>query len=212
MAESVSRVKEHVFPKRLPATGKWGRVRSDTRCIASPRIFPDGFSTNEVFPLHRFSTSAETPPGTKNAKHLVPTLEMPNIARLGKKRKIPDEASGFWLPHGNVTHNSVTTEGPVKSPLSYPARRELVEQMAPQYREAPRTRDAAPARDVRRPDRLCPYICHLAPESSCRIKAEKPACAFCSVWARGPASPLPGMARRQSDLCQTADPFPADTR
>jgi hypothetical protein len=29
-------------------------------------------------------------------------------------------------------------EGPVKSPLSYQARRELVEHMAPQYREASR--------------------------------------------------------------------------
>jgi hypothetical protein len=81
---------------------------------------------------------------------------MPNIARLDKKRKIPDEASGFWLPHRNVTNHADTTEGPVKSPFSYPARRELVEQMAPQYREASRTRDAAPARYVRRHDWLCP--------------------------------------------------------
>ena len=65
--------------------------------IASPKIFPGGFSTYEVFPLHRFSMSVETHPGTKNAKHLVPTREKPKMARLGKKRKIPDEASGFWL-------------------------------------------------------------------------------------------------------------------
>jgi hypothetical protein len=69
------------------------------RCIASPKIFPGGFSTHEVFPFPSFFTSAETPPSTKNAKQLFPTLEMPNLARLDKKRKIPDEASGFWLPH-----------------------------------------------------------------------------------------------------------------
>jgi len=109
------------------------------QCIASPKIFPGGFSTHEVFPLHRFSTSAKTPPGTKNAKHLVPTREKPKMARHGKKRKIPGEASGFWLSHWNVTNNTDSTEGPVKSPLSYQARRELVEQMAPQYREASRT-------------------------------------------------------------------------
>ena len=36
-------------------------------------------------------------------------------------------------------HNKNTTEGPVKSPLSFKARRELVERMAPAYREASRT-------------------------------------------------------------------------
>lgn len=60
------------------------------------------------------------------------------MARLGKKRKIPGEASGLWLPHWNVTNNTDITEGPVKSPLSYQARRELVEHMAPVYREASR--------------------------------------------------------------------------
>jgi hypothetical protein len=61
------------------------------------------------------------------------------MARLGKKRKIPGEASDFWLPHWNVTNNSDTTEGPVKSPLSYQVRRELVERMAPEYRAASRS-------------------------------------------------------------------------
>ena len=45
----------------------------------------------------------------------------------------------FWLLQRNVTTNTNIAEGPVKSPLSYQARRELVEQMAPQYREASRT-------------------------------------------------------------------------
>ncbi len=58
--------------------------------------------------------------------------------RLGKKRKIPDEASSFWLPHWNSTNNTNTTEGLVKSPLSSQARRELVERMAPQYQAASR--------------------------------------------------------------------------
>src|SRR5258706_14004408 len=43
-------------------------TRRRTWCIASTKIFPDGFSTHEVFPLHRFSTSAKTHPGSKNAK------------------------------------------------------------------------------------------------------------------------------------------------
>src|SRR5207245_10315447 len=59
--------------------------------------------------------------------------------RLGKKRKIPDEASSFWLPHWNSTNNTNTTEALMKSPLSYQARRELVERMAPQYQAASRT-------------------------------------------------------------------------
>src|SRR5258708_10433928 len=83
--------------------------------------------------------SAETPSGTKNAKPLFPLREKLKMARLGKKRKIPGEASGFWLPQRNVTNNTNTTEGPVKSPLSYQARRELVESMASAYREASRT-------------------------------------------------------------------------
>jgi uncharacterized BrkB/YihY/UPF0761 family membrane protein len=53
-------------------------------CIASPKIFPGGFSTHSVFLLPRFSMSAETPPGTKNAKQLVPAREKPKMARLGK--------------------------------------------------------------------------------------------------------------------------------
>jgi hypothetical protein len=61
------------------------------------------------------------------------------MARLGKKRKIPGEASGFWMPHWNVTNNTDITEGSVESPLSYQARRELVERMAPAYREASRS-------------------------------------------------------------------------
>ena len=61
------------------------------------------------------------------------------MARLDKKRKIPGEANGYWLPHWNVTNNTDMTEALMKSPLSYQARRELVEQMAPQYREAPRS-------------------------------------------------------------------------
>src|SRR5713101_7094209 len=61
------------------------------------------------------------------------------MVRLGKKRKIPGEASGFWLPHWNVTNNTDTTESPMKSPLNHQARRELVESMAPQYRAASRT-------------------------------------------------------------------------
>jgi hypothetical protein len=60
------------------------------------------------------------------------------LARRDKKRKIPGEANGFWLPHKNVT-NADMTEDPVKSPLSYQARRELVERMAPQYRAASRS-------------------------------------------------------------------------
>jgi hypothetical protein len=44
-------------------------------CIASPKIFPDGFSTHEVFPLPRFSTSAATSHGSKDVKHLVLTWE-----------------------------------------------------------------------------------------------------------------------------------------
>jgi hypothetical protein len=107
-------------------------------CIASPKIFPGGFSTYELLPLHPFATSAITPPGTKNAKYLVSTREKPQMARLGKKRKIPGEASGYWLPHWDVTNNTAITEGPLKSPLSYPARRELVERMSPAYREASR--------------------------------------------------------------------------
>jgi hypothetical protein len=47
-------------------------------CIASPKIFPDGFATYTVFSLHRFATSAGTPPGAKNAKHLVPEWEQPH--------------------------------------------------------------------------------------------------------------------------------------
>jgi hypothetical protein len=61
------------------------------------------------------------------------------MVRLGKKRKIPGEVGGCWLPHWNVTNNTDTTESPMKSPLSYQARRELVERMAPQYRAASRT-------------------------------------------------------------------------
>jgi hypothetical protein len=61
------------------------------------------------------------------------------LARLGKKRKMPGEASGLWLPHRNVTNNTGTLEGLVKSPLRYQARRELVERMAPQYRAASRS-------------------------------------------------------------------------
>ncbi len=90
----------------------------EVHCLT--KIFPGGFSTDEVLPLHRFSTSAETPPGTKNAQRLVLTREKPKMARLGKKRQIPGEASGCWLPHWNVT-NTTDTEGLVKSPLSYQA-------------------------------------------------------------------------------------------
>ena len=60
------------------------------------------------------------------------------MARLDKKRKIPGEANGYWLPHWDVTNNTAITEGPLKSPLGYPARRELVERMSPAYREASR--------------------------------------------------------------------------
>jgi hypothetical protein len=59
--------------------------------------------------------------------------------RLGKKRQFPGEASSFWLPHWKITNNTNTTESLVKSPLSYQARRELVERMAPQYRAASRS-------------------------------------------------------------------------
>ena len=121
---------EHFDPEQVKASP----------CIASPKIFPGGFSTHKVFPLPPLFHVSETPPGTKNAMHLVPTREQPKMARLGKKRKIPGEASGCWLPHWNVTNNTNTTEGPMKSSLSYQARRKLVEQMAPQYREALRSK------------------------------------------------------------------------
>jgi hypothetical protein len=52
------------------------------QCIASPKFFPGGFSTHEVFPFPSFFTLAETPPGTKNAKQLFPTREKPTMAVL----------------------------------------------------------------------------------------------------------------------------------
>src|SRR5438270_7149908 len=97
-----------------------------SKCITLPKIFPNGFSTHEVFPLHGFSTSAKTPPGSKNAKQPGPPGEKPKLARLGKKRKIPDEVSGCWPLHRNVTDNTDVLEGPMKSPLSYQVRRELL--------------------------------------------------------------------------------------
>jgi hypothetical protein len=56
-----------------------------------PRRFLDPLSIS----FSRSFISAETYPGTKNAKHLVPTREKPKKARLGKKRKIPGEARDF---------------------------------------------------------------------------------------------------------------------
>jgi hypothetical protein len=61
-----------------------------------------------------------------------------NASRF-KKRKIPGEANGCWLPQWNVNTNADITEDLVKSPLSYQARRELVDHMAPQYQAASRS-------------------------------------------------------------------------
>ena len=84
-----------------PRTSDVAEARSRTigtgpvQCIASPKIFPDGFPIHEIVLLHRSSTSAGTCPGTKNAKPWFFLWEKPKKARLGKKRKSPGEASGF---------------------------------------------------------------------------------------------------------------------
>ncbi len=79
------------LPSKQAVAGSSPVSRSLVHCLTKnlPRQFHDPFSIS--FP--RFFTSAVTPPGTKNAKHLVPTREKPQMARLGKKRKIPGEAS-----------------------------------------------------------------------------------------------------------------------
>ena len=89
----------------------------------------------------------------------------------------------------------------MKSPLSYQARCELVEHMAPQYREASR------AQKILLLDTfvvMTGYVRKYAMWlliSSRRIKAEHPACASRSLWSRNPGSPVLGMERSQSDLC-----------
>jgi hypothetical protein len=82
----------------------------------------------------------------------------------------------------------------VKSPLSYQARRELVEQMAPQYRKASRTQKILLLDTF---DALTGYVRKYAMLLLNHPVESRP---------RGLAGPLSGIARRQSDLCQTADP------
>src|SRR6266571_3141584 len=76
----------HILLSKRESVSHWSHKKRAKLCIASPKIFPGGFSTHKVFPLPRFSTSAETPPGTKNAKHLFPSREKPKMARLDKKK------------------------------------------------------------------------------------------------------------------------------
>jgi hypothetical protein len=49
--------------------------RAKVHCLT--KIFLGDFSTYEVLPLPRFSTSAKTPPGTTNAKNLGPPRQKP---------------------------------------------------------------------------------------------------------------------------------------
>ena len=65
------------------------------------------------------------------------------------------------------------------------------------------------ARSIRCPHRLCAQIRHSAAQSSRGAETTKPAGTSPPLRARSPTSPSPGMESRQSNLCQTADPFPA---
>jgi len=57
--------------------------------IASPKIFPGDFSTQEEIPLPSFSTSAKTPPGAKNAKQLVPPRQKPTNGASWEEKEDP---------------------------------------------------------------------------------------------------------------------------
>jgi hypothetical protein len=111
---------------------------SSERCIASPKIFP---AISQLMKCFLFTAFPRQPkhllvPQTRRILFLLGKSQQ--MVRLRKQRKIPGEASGFWLPYWNAT-NTDTTEALMKSPLSYQARRELVERMAPQYRAASRS-------------------------------------------------------------------------
>jgi hypothetical protein len=108
----------HILLSKRESVSHWSHKKRAKLCIASPKaavnpkIFPGGFSTHKVFPLPRFSTSAETHPGTKNAKHLFPTREKPKMAHLDKKRKIPGEAM-----YVNADRATWCTRGAINRPL-----------------------------------------------------------------------------------------------
>ncbi len=114
-----------------------------------------------------------------------------------------------FVAHRNVADNTDITEGPMKSPLSYQARRELVGQMAPQYRKASRAQkillfDAF----VAMTGNVRTYAMRLLNPAH-RIDAEKSACAPRSLRTTGPASSLSGSALRKKpgsckvDTCGT---------
>jgi hypothetical protein len=123
------------------------------------------------------------------------------------------EASEGGLSHQECRPNNTRTrEGPMRSVLSYQSRQELVQQMALRYQEAAR------ARKILMLDKFVAitgyarkYAIQLLnhPEEP-KPRSDQACLPHCGPEVQQALPPL--MESGQSDLCQTADPFPAHPR
>jgi hypothetical protein len=148
------------------------------------------FPTNS--PLHQF-------PLTKNdRKQLLCVsrvrflLRQPGNSHLGR----------------NITHWRVLREANVESGLSLQTRRELLQSMTPQYREASTIKRKSRLLDATtRSDGIQSQVRHVAPQPCERGAVLTSAATPTPLRVRSPTRVVPGLARCQPDLCQTPHPF-----
>jgi hypothetical protein len=119
------------------------------------------------------------------------------------------EASDGGLPHQKSCLNTCTREDAVRSALSSQSRWELVQQMAPRYQGASRSRKTRMLDEF---VAITGYVRKYAIQLLNHPKMLKPQSQQSRLPHYGPevqqALP-PLMESGQSDLCQTTDPVPA---
>src|SRR6266480_676125 len=118
-------------------------------------------------------------------------------------------ASGCVLPHQKNRPNTGTTEDFSEISIKLSIKEGIgAADGTPLSSSISRTQDPH-AGCIRRHHRLCAQICHTTSQPSRNSETTKPADTSPPLRTRSPTSPTSCLESGQSDLCQTADPFPA---
>ena len=133
-----------------------------------------------------------------------PSLKTQEAPIMCCKGQIPAEASRVSRVSRGISRRIVPREANVESGLSLQTRHAFLQQVIPQYCQATTVKKKSKLLDATtRIDRIQSQICHMAPQPCASGAIQTTVHPATPLRTRSPTRLVPGLERRQPDLCET---------